>query len=395
MRISKVLLFAAALALTSGAAKAVEIRAAVFRVDYPQVAPISRFDLNPPDLGFAGAELATQDNRTTGGFLGQTYETETVSAPPEEADAAFAALLADGYDIVVVMARGEDLLRFSEQAGDDALLLNAYARESALRSAECRANVLHVAPSDAMLADAVAQFAVWKKWPRWYLIEGSNPADREMAAEYRRAAAKFGARVVEERIFEDTGGSRRTDSGHVQVQRQLPVFLQDAPEHDVAIAADASDAFAPYLPFNLWDPRPVMGAAGLRPVSFNPTLEAWGATQFQTRFEKLTGRYVREEDYQAWLALRAIGEAAARSGESGAAALRAYLLSDAFEIAAFKGRKLTFRAWNGQLRQPILLFDGRVTVSVSPQDGFLHQRSLLDSLGLDLPESACDAFERE
>lgn len=394
MRIVKAMLVAGALAALSGAAKTAEIRAAVFRIDYPQAAPISRFDLNPPDLGFAGAELATQDNQTTGGFLGQTYVTETVSAPPEGADAAFDALLAEGYDIVVMMAAGEDLLRLAERAGNEALLLNAYARGSALRSAECRANILHVAPSEAMLADAVAQFAVWKKWPRWLLVEGSNPADQAMAAEYRRAAAKFGARVVGERVFEDTGGSRRTDSGHVQVQRQLPVFMQDAPEHDIVIAADASDVFAPYLPFNLWDPRPVMGAAGLRPVTFNATLEAWGATQFQTRFEKLTGRYVREEDYQTWLALRVIGEAAARSGESDAAALRAYVLSDAFEIAAFKGRKLTFRKWNGQLRQPVLLFDGRVTVSVSPQDGFLHQRSLLDSLGLDLPESACEAFDR-
>ena len=63
-----------------------------------------------------------------------------------------------------------------------------------------------------------------------------------------------------------------------------------------------------------------------------------------------------------------------------------------FEVAAFKGQPLTFRDWNGQLRQPILLSDGRITVSVSPQEGFLHQVSPLDTLGLDRPESACAAF---
>jgi len=53
---------------------------------------------------------------------------------------------------------------------------------------------------------------------------------------------------------------------------------------------------------------------------------------------------------------------------------------------------VTFRQWNGQMRQPILLYDGRITVSVSPQEGFLHQRSPLDTMGLDQPESQCTAF---
>ena len=135
-----------------------------------------------------------------------------------------------------------------------------------------------------------------------------------------------------------------------------------------------------------------MGSSGLRPVTFHAAHEAWGATQFQRRFEELTNRRVREEDYQAWLALRVIGEAVTRTGEAAPDALRDYALSDAFELAAFKGQKVTFRQWNGQMRQPILLYDDRITMSVSPQEGYLHQRSPLDSLGLDMPESACAAF---
>ncbi|WP_424985433.1 ABC transporter substrate-binding protein [Microbulbifer sp. S227A] len=386
------ILMACVLMIGASTARAVEVRAAVFRIDYPQVAPISRFDLAPDDLGFAGALLATEDNATTGGFLGHTYALETVSIAPKDADAAFDAVLAQGFDILVLMASAEDLLRLADRAGPERLVVNALARNTALRDDQCRANLLHVAPSDAMLADAITQFTTWKKWPRWYLIHGSNPADRALGEAYRRSAAKFGARIVEDREFEDTGGSRRTDTGHVLVQRQLPVFTQDADDHDVVIAADASDVFAPYLPFHLWDPRPVMGSAGLRPVTFHAAHEAWGATQFQRRFEKLTGRYVREEDYQAWLALRVIGEAVTRTGAADTAALRDYVLGDSFELAAFKGQKVTFRPWNGQMRQPILLFDGRITVSVSPQEGYLHQRSPLDTLGLDAPESACTAF---
>nr|WP_240722245.1 ABC transporter substrate-binding protein [Poseidonocella sp. HB161398] len=384
-------LVAAVLALPVPALCA-DLRTAVLRVDYPVMAPISRFDEIPPDMGFAGAQLALEDNRTTGSFLGHSYELETVAVPPAEAEAALDRILGEGIETVVVLADDADLLKLADRAGPGVLILNASARATRLRSLDCRANVLHVTPSTSMLADAAVQFAAWKKWDRLFLIRGSHPADRELADAYRRAAARFGVRIVEEREFEDTGGSRRTDTGHVLVQRQLPVFTEGARSHDAVIAADASDVFAPYLPYHLWDPRPVIGSAGLRPVTFDAAHEAWGATQFQRRFEELTRRHVREEDYDTWLALRVLGEAVTRTGSADAGEIRGYVLSDQFELAAFKGQKVTFRPWNGQLRQPILLFDGRITASVSPQEGFLHQNSPLDTLGLDAPESQCDAF---
>ena len=84
-----------------------------------------------------------------------------------------------------------------------------------------------------------------------------------------------------------------------------------------------------------------------------------------------------------------VGEAASRTGSSDPGKMLAYMKGADFSVAAFKGQKLTIRDWNLQLRQPILLFDGRNTVSVSPQEGFLHQVSTLDTLGLDRPETKC------
>ncbi|MBP0484714.1 ABC transporter substrate-binding protein [Sagittula sp. M10.9X] len=380
--------------IAAGQGAALDVRAAVLRVDYQKLLPISRYDLRTEDAGFAGAVLADEDNNTTGRFLGNTFETRTVAVPPEEADAAMNQLLADGIRMIVVMAEDEDLLRLTAKAASaDALVLNATAAGTDLRDQACNANLLHISPSNQMMTDAVAQFAVWKKWTRWFLISGSNPADIALAEAYRRSAKKFGAKITEDRSFADPGGTRRTDTGHVLVQRQLPVDTQGASRHDVVIAADATDYFARYLSYNLWDPRPVLGSGGLRPVTFHAAHEAWGATQYQTRFEALTGRYVKPEDYNVWLALRVIGEAVTRAATTDALEIRDYALSPAFELAAFKGQAVTFRPWNGQLRQPVILYDGMITVSVSPQDGFLHQTSALDSLGLDRPESACKAFE--
>lgn len=381
------------LCICATSAAAIDARAAVLRVDYQTLLPISRYDYRADDLGFAGAVLADEDNGTTGGFLGHTYETQHIATTPEEADQALEDILADGVKLLVILADAEDLLRLTDRANEaGALVFNASTPDVALRDAECRGNLLHIAPSHAMEADAVAQFAVWKKWNDWILISGSNPEDVDLAAAYRRAAEKFGAKITEELVFEDTGGSRRTDSGHVLVQRQLPLFLQDAPDHEVVIAADETDYFARHLGYHLWSPRPVMGSGGLRPVTIHGSHEAWGATQFQTRFEEANGRFVKPEDYNVWLALRVIGEAVTRANTAEPDGVRDYALSDAFELAAFKGQKVTFRPWNGQLRQPILLYDGSITVSVSPQEGFLHQLSPLDTMGLDEPESQCTAF---
>lgn len=376
-------------------ARALEVVAAVIRVDEDRLLPLSRLDLPPDGLGFDGGALATRDNQTTGSFLGTEYKLRTVAAAPERAMSEFQRLLDAGIGIFVVMADAGTLNAMADRAGRDVLVLNALAPDNVLRNEGCRANVLHVAPSRAMLSDALAQYLLWKRWEEWVLVEGSHPEDRALAESYRRSAMKFGARIVEERVYEDTGGSRVSDSGHVLVQRQMPVFTQEMEGHDVIVAADEADVFAEYLPYHTWGPDLVTGSAGLEPVSWMPAHEGWGATQFQTRFEELAGRYARQEDYQVWLALRIVGEAVTRTNAADPAAIRDFVLGDQFELAAFKGQAVTFRPWNGQLRQPILLTNGRMPVSVSPQEGFLHQRSPLDSLGFDEPETGCNAFTRE
>ncbi|CAM3053001.1 ABC transporter, substrate binding protein, PQQ-dependent alcohol dehydrogenase system [Paracoccus aminovorans] len=378
-----------ALAQDSASPQPQTVHAAVLRVDMPRLPPISRLDTLPGDLGFAGARLAIEDNDTTGRFMGQDFEAAEVTATPETAAAEMDKLLDQGVPFIVTLADDATTLALADQAGDKALVLNARARGDTLRGKDCRANVIHTAPSQAMLTDALAQFLVWKKWPNWFLVAGSHPDDIALADAYRRAATKFGAKIVEERTYEDTGGSRRSDSGHVQVQQQMPVFTQRAPAYDVLIAADENDVFANWLPYETWDARPVAGSAGLVPRSWAPSLEAWGAMQFQNRFEKLANRPIREEDYQTWVALRMIGEAATRTQSTDATAIREFMLSDKFEVAGFKGQKLTVRDWDHQLRQPILLATPAVTASVSPQDQYLHQTSALDTLGIDRPETEC------
>ena len=122
-------------------------------------------------------------------------------------------------------------------------------------------------------------------------------------------------------------------------------------------------------------------------------MEQWGVAQLQSRFKQQHNREMTSEDYAAWAAIRTLGEAVTRTNTNDPATLRDYILSDAFELAGFKGRPLTYRGWNGQLRQPIAVAHPRALVAQAPLEGFLHQTNEVDSLGLDRPESKCGVFE--
>ncbi len=358
--------------------------------------PLSRIKISLMDVpasndGLAGAELAIEDDNATGGFLNQHYTlVDRLLGANEDPVAAMTSLADQGASFIVTSLDADRLLKVADAGKSRGVtLINALALDDRLREQDCRANVFHVAPTRSMLADALAQYLVWKKWRKWLLIVGSHDNDKLFADALRHAAARFGGKIVEERTFKDTGGARRTDSGVTEIQQQMPMVTQGAADHDVVLAADESEVFAGYLPYRTFDPRLVAGSAGLVPTTWDAAFDQWGAVQLQNRFTKQFQRSMTAHDMQVWTAVRMIGEAASRSGSTDAGKMLAYMKSPDFSVAAFKGQKLTVRDWNLQLRQPILLFDGRNTVSVSPQEGFLHQVSTLDTLGLDRPETKC------
>jgi ABC transporter substrate binding protein (PQQ-dependent alcohol dehydrogenase system) len=340
--------------------------------------------------GIAGARLAIEDNNTTGKFLNQHFTLQEVRLKDGEDVAQAAAALAEHNGFIIADLPADALLKAADALRDrGTVLLNAGAIDDSLREQDCRANIIHVAPTRSMLADALAQYLVWKQWRRWFLVVGSHDKDKLFADALRRAATRFGGKIVLEKIFEGVGGPPRTDSGVTLLQRQMPVFTQQAPAYDVLLAADESEVFASYLPYRTWDPRPVAGSAGLVPTSWDAAQDQWGSTQLQNRFVKLNSRHMTALDMQAWTAARMIGEGASRVNSGDAKAILNFLKGPDFSVAAFKGQRLTLRDWNLQLRQPVLLVDGRMVVSVSPQEGFLHQVSELDTLGVDRPETKC------
>lgn len=375
----------------SAAEEVAEVKIGILTLKRNKRFSLSRLNYPANDDGIAGAEVAIIDNNTTGRFTKQKFSlTSARVSNKDDPVEAVKKIVDEGIAFVILDLPAESILKVSDAfKGQDVLFFNASAKDNALRQEQCRANVMHIALSRAMLADAIVQYLVVKKWTKLFLVQGVLPPDVEYADSIRHAARKFGAKIVDERKYAEKRGSSRTDGGHELIRKQMLVFTQGAKEHDVIVVADESELFGHYVPYRAWSPRPVVGTSGLTPKTFHVAHEQWGASQFQNRFLNKAKRLIKPVDYSAFIAVRLIGEAATRSDSVQFKPMSDYLKGPDVAIPGFKGQKMTFRDWNYQLRQPIMLTDRNLAVSWSPQEGFLHQKSRLDTLGFDKPESKC------
>lgn len=346
-------------------------------------AALSNLDPFITDKGLQGAILAIKDNNTTGQFTGQTFILkQTIVSLGADVNQTFNKLVAEGNQFVVVNLPAEQLTQIAALGKDNPLLFDVATRDDLLRQKQCHSNVLHMLPSRAMRADALAQYMLKKRWQKWFLVVGATKEDQLFAKALKRSAKRFGSKIIAEKNWDHSHDARRT------AQSEVPVFTQGV-DYDVLVVADEQGLFGEYLSYRTWKPRPVIGTQGLVPTSWHRVHEQWGAVQIQNRFKEQAGRWMEEDDYGAYLAIRAIGEAATRTQSAEMKVIKEYILSDQMALQGYKGVSLSFRPWNGQLRQPVLLAAARSLVSVAPLDGFLHPKTELDTLGFDQPETQC------
>jgi ABC transporter substrate binding protein (PQQ-dependent alcohol dehydrogenase system) len=354
----------------------------------------SRGSLTDPvvaDYGWQGARFALDEVNVNGRFLGKQYQLIKVTVPAGgDLQAAAKQVLADRYFLIVADLDAADLLAVADlPQASEAVILDARTSDDALRQADCRDNVFHLLPDWAMRADALGQFLARKNWKRWFLLRGVTATDQSYAAAVRRAASRVGAKIVTEQSFQYQADSVRAAGGHEQIQSQLAAVTRTSVAYDVLFAADTGDAFGDYLLYNTWDARPVVGTHGLVAVAWHPLFKEYAARGVEYRFHLAASRDMTERDYGNWLAVSTIGEAVTRSGKIDAAEVRSYLLSDQFSVPANKGEGLSFRRWDHQMRQPVLLFGPQMLVSMWPQGDSAQAKFQTDVLGYSQQESSC------
>lgn len=260
-------------------------------------------------------------------------------------------------------------------------VLNIGAGDDALRERDCRANVFHVAPSERMRTDALAQTLLTRKWSQVLLLAGPGEADAARAAAAKASLSRHGLKIVQERRFVLSADPRERAQSN-------PALLTGGSNYDAVWVVDSDGEFARSLPYNTALPRPVVGDAGLTAQAWQAQFERFGAPQVSRRFARTYKRPMTSADWSAWMAGKvAAAAAAAQPQPANPSAWSSWLHSQDFDGS--KGVVMQFRAWDGQLRQSLLLTDGQGVQAMAPVEGILHPRNALDTLGADAPEKLC------
>lgn len=340
------------------------------------------------DLGrpFPGSQVALEDARAIGRVTHVDFSMEKFAAASVEEAAEVVSGWIDKADIHFVLA---DLpattLRAlaSRLAGRQVLLFNVSAPEDSLRGADCSRIVLHTYPSEAMLADALVQYLVAKQWPQILVLQGPAPEDAMAVAALERSARKFGAHIVEVKPFVLSNDPHNREQSNV-------ALMTAGLRYDVVYVADHSGEFGRYVPYRTSLPRPVVGSAGLMPTAWSWSWDRDAAVQLQHRFERVAApRRMNAADWAAWAAVKAVTQATVRTHTTAFETVKSFLLSDKLTLDTVKGNPGSFRPWDGQLRAPVLLSLADAVVDRAPLPQFLHQTNVLDTLGIDEPETQC------
>ena len=355
--------------------------------------PLSYAEPIITDKGIQGARLSVDESKKSGAFVGRDFALDEEIVPKNgDVVAKAKEILAKGDALIVADLEPKDLLAVADlPEAKNSIIVNIRSSTEALRQEDCRSNVFHIIPDWAMRADALAQYLIWKKWPRWFVLTGDTPEDKDFVAQIERSAKRYGGKIVEKRVYNFPPGARNLDSGHQQVQAQMPMATEGAPDYDMLIVADTAEAFGDYLPFRTYEPRS-------RGRHARPAGARLGPVLYRIRRHELPERHpqARQAGRRSSAITRpgsaraTLADAVMRSGKTTVPEFKAFLLSDGFNLEGFKGIALNFRDWDHQMRQPVLLGGGtRTVVSKSPQEGFLHETNITDTLGYDKPETKC------
>ena len=262
------------------------------------------------------------------------------------------------------------------------IVFNISESNDTLRSTSCHPHWLHTLPSERMLADAMAQWLAARNWRDVILLVGPEPQDQALRAIWIASIKRFGLKVKAERKFVLSGDPRQREASN-------PKLLTAEPAHDVVMVLDSVGEFAKGLPFNTALPRPVVGSGGLVPLAWHTSWERYGAPQLSHRLQKLTNKQMASQDWASWMAVKSFATALDDEPKANLAQLLHKLRSGQTTLDGFKGTALSFRPWDGQLRQGIFMAHGQAVAGMAPVEGVLHPKEILDTLGADEPESLC------
>jgi ABC transporter substrate binding protein (PQQ-dependent alcohol dehydrogenase system) len=332
-----------------------------------------------------GARTALRESRVKGRRLGLqfTLKEQALNSDESAVDAIRTSIIKTGAAVFIVDLPLTEVLEIGQSLKDQPIIvLNPRHAEDMLRGSVCSPTLFHTMPSHAMLMDALAQFLSSKNWKKVLILQGDAPKDQLLADAFAKAAAKFRLKLVDRRSFVLSNDPRLREKNNV-------ALITSGVRFDVIFLADSVGEFGRYVPYQTQQPALIIGSEGLRAGAWHWTWERYGAPQLNQRFNRVANRRMTDADYAGWAAVKIIVEAITRTNSTKLSDIKRFLVSDHMTFDAYKGTPGTFRPWDHQLRQPLLLHLHNAVVARAPLPGFLHQSNNLDTLGIDSVESNC------
>lgn len=343
---------------------------------------------HPTGRAFAAAQLGADDSSFELDAEGLALEIRDVVLPNAAAlPKALAALKAAKVQHVIAdlpLAEMRKLVQTAPSTLGGAMVFNAGLDDDSLRAGSCSAVLLHTYPSRQMMSDALAQYLAARNWRKALVLQGPLPGDALQGQAWARSGKRYGIKTTQERPFKLSGDPRERDLANTRL-------LTGDRSHDVVAVMDSDGEFARSLPYATQWPRPVVGANGLMALAWHPQWERNGGPQLSRRFAKTAKRPMTGQDWAAWMAVRSVVAALVANPKASVGDQMKGLRGGQTFVDGLKGPRLSFRAWDGQLRQPLFLSHVDGVVGTAPVDGVLHPREVLDTLGVDEKESACKA----
>ncbi len=343
----------------------------------------ARLSAPPPVITADAARMAVTDLVFTTDAVGLTVTLDAQAVAAGDVVATAQAMVAAGETLLVLDLPSAEVAAVAEAlAGQPILMVNATAPDQSLRSA-CYANMVHSGPSLRQETDAFAQYLRAMNWDDILILQGDYPSDADLADAFSASAERLRLTVVDRKPFTLAADPQNREGNNIKL---LTADL----DYDLVFVADTRGEFARYLSYAMLLPRPVIGSVGLTSKAWHWAYERDGATQVSSRFDKLTGRKMQPADWAVWIGVKSLIIAAIKSPGADPVALREFLMSNKLKLDGSKGVTLNYRAWDGQLRQPVILGTSDAVIAVAPIEGFSHQTNTLDTLGTDEAEFVCN-----
>ncbi len=285
--------------------------------------------------------------------------------------------------IVLLDFPASELINIVSKISDlNIAVINISSKNNELRSFNCNKNLFHTIPSERMLTDSLAQYLSDKKWRKVLILTGPLEIDKAKSASFIESAKQFGLKIVDNRSFLLGNDPRARDQNDLD-------FLTGSAKYDAVYISDTHREFSYKVPFATHIPSAVLGSSGLTPRAWHWSYLRHGAPQVHGRFERMNKRRMTEEDWAAWVGMRAIAEALVRFKNNENFSFQDAFVSEEFKLDGSKGPVLNFRKWNRQLRQPIMLSTDNWVTSIAPLESFVHRVNNLDTIGIDSKTSKC------